>query len=39
MKVTFSSWLYNRVPEVTLSHPEVAALSLGTGKMLGVVSW
>ena len=32
-------WLYDRVPEVTLSHPEVAALSLGTGKLLGVVSW
>ena len=32
-------WLYDRVPEVTLAHPEVAALSLGHGKLLGVVSW
>jgi IrrE N-terminal-like domain len=32
-------WLYVRVPEVTLSHPEVLAHSLGQGRVLGVVSW
>ena len=32
-------WLYDRVPEVTLAHPEVAAVSVGQGRLLGVMSW
>lgn len=37
MRLPVSRW--QRVPEVTLRHPEVAALSLGAGRLMGVVSW
>lgn len=30
-------WRYDRIPEVTLQHPEVSATSLSRGRVLGVV--
>lgn len=37
MRLPVSRW--QRVPEVALQHPEVAALSVGRGRLLGVLSW
>ena len=37
MRLPVSRW--QRVPEVTLQHPEVAASSVGYGRVMGVVAW
>ena len=37
MRLPVSRW--ERVPEVTLQHPEVAASSVGFGRVMGVVAW